>query len=628
MAQARRRSTRGKKSEVIEETTVSPSNSVHEPQVKEEHKGKSEAATEETCPSCPKDVDANLDKNNWIRCDACKVWYHWGCAGNGEDSASIDKWYCTPCLQADPKRAITQKAPARKSDRKRAPRDYAGLNSSGMEMDPTRWVRMMDGKHIKSDQFKRMKGADVGLEWLQDDETAMSEPIIIEKPDGLGMKMPPSDFTVEDVVEDVGDDVPVEVTDVASQSTSPGWNLGKWADYWALEPGKRDKVRNVISLEVSGTPLADRILPPRLVRELDWVDNFWPSTRKGKGHTYPKVQLYCLMGVAQAWTDWHIDFAGSSVYYHILSGSKVFYFIRPTPANLAAYEKWSGTEIQNQTWLGDMVDEVVKVSLTAGNTMIIPTGWIHAVHTPEDTLVFGGNFLHSYDVATQLKVRDIEIATSVPRKFRFPMFSKLCWYVGDKYLRDLRASPGSSLPPRVATSVAYLADFLVSQVRILEGGDDAAKKEVKEQIPHDRVKDPAVVARELRWRVRIASGLTSDDEDGGKVSNIRTRNGAGTKRKRTMSEDPAEGHPGPVRFKNFKPRKWDSIDEKTEDGENREVKCRRPLEDEPVEKWTEAEGEDMAAAMRRRQVLIKVRRTRDGLEREVIERTIEEWKFQ
>jgi hypothetical protein len=26
-----------------------------------------------------------------------------------------------------------------------------------------------------------------------------------------------------------------------------------------------------------------------------------------------------------------------------------------------------------------MVDEVIKVELTTGNTMIIPTGWIHAV---------------------------------------------------------------------------------------------------------------------------------------------------------------------------------------------------------------------------------------------------------
>lgn len=90
--------------------------------------------------------------------------------------------------------------------------------------------------------------------------------------------------------------------DVATQSNSPGWTLGKWAEYYNKEPSARDKVRNVISLEISGTLLADRVLPPRLVRELDWVDKFWPSTRRGKGHAYPKVQLYCLMGVASAWT--------------------------------------------------------------------------------------------------------------------------------------------------------------------------------------------------------------------------------------------------------------------------------------------------------------------------------------
>lgn len=35
--------------------------------------------------------------------------------------------------------------------------------------------------------------------------------------------------------------------------------------------------------------------------------------------------------------------------------------------------------MQNHSWLGDMVDEVFKVELHDGNTMIIPTGWIHAV---------------------------------------------------------------------------------------------------------------------------------------------------------------------------------------------------------------------------------------------------------
>lgn len=90
--------------------------------------------------------------------------------------------------------------------------------------------------------------------------------------------------------------------DVASQSTAPGWNLGKWADYVELEPSKREKILNVISLEISGTELANMILPPKIVRDLDWVENFWPSTRKGKNNAYPKVQLYCLMGVAGAWT--------------------------------------------------------------------------------------------------------------------------------------------------------------------------------------------------------------------------------------------------------------------------------------------------------------------------------------
>lgn len=69
-----------------------------------------------------------------------------------------------------------------------------------------------------------------------------------------------------------------------------------------LEPGKRDKILNVISLEISSTKLSDKVSPPRLVQDLDWVENYWPTSRKGKGYSYPKVQLYCLMGVANAWT--------------------------------------------------------------------------------------------------------------------------------------------------------------------------------------------------------------------------------------------------------------------------------------------------------------------------------------
>ncbi|KAG6865888.1 hypothetical protein C0991_010969 [Blastosporella zonata] len=582
-----------------------------------------EQHTEDNCPACPEGyvpATSPFSKEQWVRCDICMTWYHWRCAGSGGDVDTVDKWYCTTCLQAKPHLSVTFKAPARKSIRKRTQRDYANLNA-GLELDPQRWLRFLEQKTVQADPFKRLAGTDVGLEWLEEDPSAMTEPVVIEQPDGLGMTMPPTDFTVDDVAELVGEDTPVEVIDVASQSTSPGWTLGKWNSYFNLEPEAREKICNVISLEISGTKLADKILPPRLVRDLDWVENHWPSTRKGKGHVYPKVQLYCLMGVANAWTDWHVDFAGSSVYYHILSGSKVFYFIRPTSENLAAYERWSGTELQNHSWLGDMVDDVYKVELKQGNTMIIPAGWIHAVYTPVDTLVFGGNFLHSYDVGKQLRVRKIEIATQVPKKFRFPMFSKLCWYVGDKVLRDLKSPSGVSFSDRVHESMSKLADFLVSEVRILESGNEAAKKEVKDQIPADRVKDAAATARELRWRLRLAAGNASEDESSKAKTN-------GSKRKRTTSMSPALEESSEM-FRNFRPKGWDKVVETSTEAETKAEKGRRPEGEDWTELWTTTDGggEDVGEVRVQRHSSIKVRRTATGIERHRIERVVEQWKW-
>lgn len=40
-------------------------------------------------------------------------------------------------------------------------------------------------------------------------------------------------------------------------------------------------------------------------------------------------------------------------------------------------------------------------------------GWIHAVYTPSDSIVFGGNFLHSFNIAQQLAVFDLEQGTKV-----------------------------------------------------------------------------------------------------------------------------------------------------------------------------------------------------------------------
>ena len=65
------------------------------------------------------------------------------------------------------------------------------------------------------------------------------------------------------------------------------------------------------------------VAPPRIVRDLSWIQNYWPEAfpddveEEVQFHR-PNVQRYCLMGVKDSFTDFHIDFGGTSVWYHVL----------------------------------------------------------------------------------------------------------------------------------------------------------------------------------------------------------------------------------------------------------------------------------------------------------------------
>lgn len=106
-------------------------------------------------------------------------------------------------------------------------------------------------------------------------------------------------FGVQDVARLVGPETPVNVIDVASQRGLSGWTLGMWAAYF--DDARRDKIRNVISLEVSHTDMADLVGAPKVVRDVDWVERYWPKDLRNVGE-YPTVQKYCLMSVAKCWT--------------------------------------------------------------------------------------------------------------------------------------------------------------------------------------------------------------------------------------------------------------------------------------------------------------------------------------
>uniref|UniRef100_A0AAQ5YGP9 Lysine-specific demethylase 2B n=1 Tax=Amphiprion ocellaris TaxID=80972 RepID=A0AAQ5YGP9_AMPOC len=236
----------------------------------------------------------------------------------------------------------------------------------------------------------------------------------------------------------------VDVMDVSTQKGTE-MSMAQFVRYYETPEEERDKLFNVISLEFSHTKLENLIKRPT-VDQVDWVDNMWPSDLKQSQTEatnvisemkYPKVQRYCLMSVKGCYTDFHIDFGGTSVWYHVFKGQKVFWLVPPTPHNLALYEDWVLSGKQSDIFLGDRADGCQRVELKQGYTFFIPSGWIHAVYTPVDTLVFGGNILHSFNIPMQLTIHEIENRTKVHSKFRFPFYYEICWYVLERYLHCL-----------------------------------------------------------------------------------------------------------------------------------------------------------------------------------------------
>jgi F-box/leucine-rich repeat protein 10/11 len=273
--------------------------------------------------------------------------------------------------------------------------------------------------------------------------------------------------TMREIGQKIGMEHPVTVMDVRTQDELEGWNFCDICEYFedddrkyrlTISPTRSracaqrsyvPRVLNQISLEFSLTDLANHVKSPQFVRDIDWIDHMWPRERRLAGD-YPRVQYYCLTSTAGCYTDFHVDFGGTSVWYHILSGKKVFLLIPPTKNNLILYEKWLCSKDQSEIFFPDMTGEVegengligvencVKIVLEMGQTFIIPTGWIHAVYTPDDSIVFGGNFLHGFDIKGQLDVHCLETRTRVPSKFRFPSFVQLMFYAAKEYYKRLR----------------------------------------------------------------------------------------------------------------------------------------------------------------------------------------------
>lgn len=363
-------------------------------------------------------------------------WYHLTCAKLLVSQVKdIHTFHCFTCAARHGPLVLR-----RKSKRTRTKIDYIALDKGDVfAVDKEVHPHVLNFLTYTSDPSKIDTTDDLTAEYAW--RTRLEKPVLVSKAatrnvGGMSFPKAPKSITIDYIAECVGEDMPVEVMDVLSQQGAPGWTMGRWREYFKTDKANRDRIRNVISLEISQIEgLGREFVRPKMVRDLDLVDKVWDDSAAADK---PQVSTYCLMSVLGSYTDFHIDFGGTSVYYTVCSGSKTFLMFPPTGHNLDLYQSWCLEENQNYLWFPEYTRGKsgskplaatggFAVTLSPGDLFIIPSGWIHAVYTPVDSIVIGGNFLTMMNLGMQVLINQIERATKVPPRFRFPHFNRVLW---------------------------------------------------------------------------------------------------------------------------------------------------------------------------------------------------------
>lgn len=307
-----------------------------------------------------------------------------------------------------------------------------------------------------------------------------------DEKDELNMMIPEDRLGFDVLERYVDPSLEIPTIDVETQGEGPMMSLRDLKAYFDTPEKNRSRLLNVVSFNLGYTALDGYIVPPAVVRDMDVVGRCWPSgdaryqkddnpfsethmRKVEEAYSCPKTLAYLLMGPAGAYTDWHVDMGGSSVWYHVIRGSKIFMAAPDTEHNRNEFVSWSSSEEQVE-FLGDRLEKCVRLRLMAGDTLFLPGGWFHAVSTPMDSLVVGGNFINVYRLKNALGVVDIERRLRIDSDAHYPKFKMLMYYAACDLVR--RSQRGRALYDDGAVhgvpglsemeikGLPYLADYL------------------------------------------------------------------------------------------------------------------------------------------------------------------------
>jgi hypothetical protein len=127
--------------------------------------------------------------------------------------------------------------------------------------DPDKFRKLLESKKFEDLRVRVVPGSLLTQHWARKD--GLREPIMIHDRRGLGLTVPPVEFTVRDVANIIGDKLQISAIEVSSQAELPKWNLSDWASYYEGHKAGMP-ILNVISLEFSQTRLREQVTSPKV----------------------------------------------------------------------------------------------------------------------------------------------------------------------------------------------------------------------------------------------------------------------------------------------------------------------------------------------------------------------------
>ncbi|KAF8367789.1 hypothetical protein PRIPAC_85618 [Pristionchus pacificus] len=413
---------------------------------------------------------------DWINCVACKCDFHLGCVGKQPfEKMLIASFVCQAC-EKNGKRT-TNKTP-----------EELGEISNGKQIGSQQWINTTLQTKKFEDVAVHRDQERYGLIEMKDGEefSAHFDPkkdwraiYLIKSKEGLGLQVPTAPFGMDELIKlmkgvrillkmaakdwRINDNNTIavdptqwleNVIDVTAQITTR-MSLDRFGELFN-NTYARERIYNILSLEYSRTGLADVVIPPEIYRTVSLADRFWPLGGDSPERCDPKheasrpaVERFVLIGMGGSFTDFHIDFGGSSVWYHVYQGQKVFYAAPPTPKNLQLFE----------------------VVIDQGSTLLIPSGYVHAVYTPVDSIVFGGNFLTLQGLQMQIEIQKMDTRRELGDLFGYPSFDTVMFYTAltlSKLLNEFceqRAS-GLDVNPDYLEGAETLVEYLKEEKEV------------------------------------------------------------------------------------------------------------------------------------------------------------------